>query len=109
MMAMAATALVALIAVLALFGGRGYKTTVKRFADAQINVNAKEIFGLLPDGVIDYALEEDGFDSLDEMIDEANERIQNQIDYIERYAGTDWAVSYKITSVEKMQKKIWRS
>lgn len=78
-------AIVLLGAALLIFGGRSYKATVKQFFNAQFEVDAKKILKLLPDGVIEYTIREEDFDDLDEMIDEMNDSIQDQIDYIERY------------------------
>lgn len=101
-------AAIAMIAIIVLgtafwmFGGRSYKATVKQFVNAQFDVDAEKLMKLIPDGVIEYMLDEEGFDDLDEMIDEANDNIQSQINSIERYLGKDWSVSYKIISVENM-------
>lgn len=97
-------AIVLLGAALLIFGGRSYKATVKQFFNAQFEVDAKKILKLLPDGVIEYTIREEDFDDLDEMIDEMNDSIQDQIDYIERYLGSDWSASYQIASVENMPK-----
>lgn len=105
MIAVAVVTVILLITAFALFGGRSYKATIKQFVNAQFDVDAEKLVKLIPDGVLDYTLEEEGFDDLDEMIDELNDNIQDQIDYIERYLGTDWSVSYEITSVEKMPSK----
>lgn len=92
------------VLVFVVFGGRSYKTTVNRFIDAQFEGDAKAIFELIPETMIDFILEEEGYDrdELDELIDEVNEEIQDQLDYIEKYLGEDWEVSYEILSAENL-------
>lgn len=98
-----AVAIVAIVAlIIGLFGGRGYKATVEKFVNAQFDADAEAIFELIPEKMIDYILEEEGYDEdeLDEFIEEGKEEMQDQIDYIERYLGEDWTVSYEILTVE---------
>lgn len=102
MIAVAATIVVIVIAVAFLFGGRSYKATVKKFINAQFEADAEAIFKLIPEEMISYVLEEEGYDDdeLDELIDKGNEMIQDQLDYLERYLGEDWRASYEIMNVE---------
>lgn len=88
--------------IVALFGGRSYKATVKKFVNAQFDADAEAILELIPKEMIEYALEEEGYDDdeLDEFIEEGNEELQDQLDSIEEYLGADWSVSYEILSVE---------
>lgn len=97
-------AVVVLIGVFALFGGRSYKATIKKYVNATYDVNAGAIFDLVPDDMMDYMLEDDGYDrdDLEDLIEEANEELQNMIDQIERYVGEDWKLSYKIANAEKV-------
>lgn len=105
MIAMAVVVAIVLIAAFALFGGRSYKSTIKKYVNAQFDVDAAAIFSLIPDDMLDYMLDDDGYDrdDLDDLIDEANEEIQDQIDSIERYLGEDWKVSYKIINIENVK------
>lgn len=107
MIAVAISAAIVLIILFALFGGRGYKSTVKQFVNAQFEVDAETIFKLIPDKMIDYMLDEEGYDEdeLDELIDEANDEIQDQLDSINRYLGEDWEVTYEILSAENLEKE----
>lgn len=100
--AVAVVAVVVVALIIGLFGGRGYKATVEKFVDAQFDADAEAIFELIPEKMIAYALEEEGYDEdeLDEFIEEGNEELQDQLDYIERYLGEDWTVSYEILTVE---------
>lgn len=102
--AVAVAAVVVVALIIGLFGGRGYKATVEKFVDAQFDADAEAIFELIPEKMIEYALEEEGYDEdeLDEFIEEGNEELQDQLDYIERYLGEDWTVSYEILTVENV-------
>ena len=91
--------------IVALFGGRSYKATVKKFVNAQFDADAEAILELIPKKMVEYALEEEGYDDdeLDEFIEEGNEELQDQLDYFEEYLGEDWNVSYEILSVEAVK------
>lgn len=91
--------------VIALFGGRSYKATVKKYVNASFEPDAKAIMKLFPKKMLDYAMEEEGYDDddLDALIDEGNDALQSQIDYIEEYLGKDWKLSYEIVSTENIK------
>ena len=104
MIAMAFIAVVVILIAFLLFGGRSYEETVEQFINAQFEADAEDIVKLIPDEMVDYILEEEGYDSdeIDEFIDEGNDKIQEQLDYIEKYLGEDWNISYEILSVEEL-------
>lgn len=95
---------VALIGIF-LFGGRSYKSTIKKYIDATFDADGEAILDLLPDKMVDYALEEDGKDSddLDEIIDDLNEQLQDQLDSLDKYLGEGWKISYEITDDENIK------
>lgn len=105
MIAVAVVAVLVVALFIGLFGGRSYKKTVDKFITATFEADAESIFELLPEKMIDYALEEEGYDDdeLDELIDEANEDLEYQIKQIERYYGEDWKISYEIINVEDVK------
>lgn len=105
MIAVAAVAVVVIILGVVLFGGRSYKATVEKFVDAQFDADAEVIFDLLPENMIDYMLEEDGYDSddLDDLIDEANETLQDQLDSLDSYLGEGWEITYEILDDEDIE------
>lgn len=88
-----------------LFGGRSYKSTVEKFVDAEFDANAEAIFDLMPEKMIDYGLEQDGYDSddLDGLIDNLNEELQDQLDSLDDYLGEGWKTSYKILNTEDIK------
>lgn len=102
MIAVAVVAVIVIALIIALFGGRSYKTTVEKFVNATFEADAEAVFELIPEEMIDYALEEEGYDKdeLDELIEETKEDLQDQIDDIERYWGEDWSISYEILNVK---------
>ena len=105
MIAVAVAVVVVIILGVVLFGGRSYKATVEKFVDAQFDANAEAIFDLMPEKMIDYALEQDGYDSddLDDLIDDANETLQDQLDSLDSYLGEGWKVSYEILDTEDIK------
>lgn len=105
MIAVAVAVVVVIILGVVLFGGRSYKATVEKFVDAQFDANAEAIFDLMPEKMIDYALEQDGYDSddLDDLIDDANETLQDQLDSLDSYLGEGWKISYEILDTEDIK------
>lgn len=101
--AVAVVAIAVIALIIGLFGGgRGYKSTVNKFLDAEFSANAAAIVRLLPDEVIDYILEEEGYDD-DELklfIEDMDEEIEDELDYLEKYLGEDFSVSWEILSVD---------
>jgi len=99
-----AIAAVVLILVFVLFGGRSYKSTVKQYFNASFDGNAKKIINLLPDKMVDYALEESGYDQdeLNELLDDVGEELQDYIDMLNNYLGDNWKATYKIANTEKV-------
>lgn len=105
MIAVAVAAVLIILLGIFLFGGRSYKSTIKKFVDAQFDGNAEALFDLMPEKMIDYAMEQDGYDSdeLDDLIDDANETLQEQIDSLDSYLGEGWKVSYEILDDEDIK------
>lgn len=103
--AVSAIVAVALILAIVLFGGRSYKTAVKQFFNATFDVDGQAIVNLIPDDLIDYVLDESGYDEdeLDEMIEDIEDEFQDQINSLKRYLGDNWDVSYKIVSAENIK------
>ena len=100
-----AVAAILLIVVFTLFGGRSYKAVIKQYINAQFQVDAAAIFRLIPGDMVDYILKDEGYDKdeLAELVEEANDAIQDQLGYIEQYLGKNWEFSYQISSVEDVK------
>lgn len=102
MITVAVIAVIVIVLIIALFGGRSYKATVEKFVNAQFDADAEAVFELVPEKMIAHVLEEEGYDDdeFDKFIKEVNEELQDQLDYIERYLGKDWTVSYEILTAK---------
>lgn len=98
---------VALIVIFTLFGGRGYKSTVKKYFDASMNADAKAIINLIPEEVMKKALEDEGYDK-DEMnlfIEEWEKELEKAMDKIDDSVGEGWKMNYEITDTEDITGK----
>ena len=91
-----------------LLGGRGYKKTIDMYMTASFEADAKTMFSLIPSKMLDYGLEESGYDSSDKrrLIKKIDDEMQSDIERVERSAGKKWKdikKSYNIVSVEKIK------
>lgn len=91
--------IVAVVLLVYTLGGRSYKKTIDTFVTSQFAVDAQSIVELLPEKVLDKELEETGY-SKTELVEETNDSLNKQVDYIDQYLGDDWKLSYKMTNVE---------
>lgn len=91
--------IVAVVLLVYTLGGRSYKKTIDTFVTSQFTVDAQSIVELLPEKVLDKELEETGY-SKTELVEETNDSLKKQVDYIDQYLGDDWKLSYKMTNVE---------
>ena len=96
---LALCAIVAVVLLVYTLGGRSYKKTIDTFVTSQFAVDAQSIVELLPEKVVDKALEETGY-SKTELVDEANDSLKKQVDSLDQSLGDDWKLSYKMTNVE---------
>lgn len=91
--------IVAVVLLVYTLRGRSYKKTIDTFVTSQFAVDAQSIVELLPEKVLDKELEETGY-SKTELVEETNDSLKKQVDYIDQYLGDDWKLSYKMTNVE---------
>lgn len=91
--------IVAVVLLVYTLGGRSYKKTIDTFVTSQFAVDAQSIVELLPEKVLDKELEETGY-SKTELVEETNDSLKKQVDYIDQYLEDDWKLSYKMTNVE---------
>lgn len=103
----AAAAVLCFVIISSIFGGRSYKSTVKKYINAQFKGDAKTIVKLIPNKIMDYTLEETGYKK-GELIDEMEEEIQEQIDYLDEYLGDKWKISYEIVETEDIKGEDFR-
>lgn len=92
-------------------GRQGYKKVIDIYFKASFTDDADRILDILPDEVIEYALEEEGYDRNEyregrkELQKYIEETLSEAQDYLDRYLGRNWDVSYEIESVEHIKGK----
>lgn len=94
--------LTAVIAAVFLLGGRSYRETVDQFFEATFTADVNAIVKLIPDAVIENAMEENGYDrdEMSEFLQEGADTLQEQINRLASYLGEDWEVSHDILGAE---------
>ena len=106
MIGIAAVAVAAIVVFLAfnLLGGRGYESTVTKFLDASLDGDAETIISLLPDEMVDQALEELGYhpSDRDEAVEELNAALQSAAGSLKEALGDNLKVSYNVVSAEDL-------
>ena len=105
MIAVAAAAIIIIILGIFLFGGRSYKATIKKYVNATFDADAAELFSLIPKNMVDYMLEEDGYDrgDLDDLFDQINDELEDQMDSLDSYLGEGWKADYEILFAEDIK------
>ena len=99
MIAVAAAVVIVVILGVFLFGGRSPKATIDQCIEATYSADVEALLlDLVPEGVWEYAMEEEGYDSddLEAKIEEAEDDLQDQLDSLDSYYGEDWEVSHAI-------------
>lgn len=102
--AVAAAAIVVVFLAVNLLGGRGYESTVTKFLDASLDGDAETIISLLPDEMVDQALEELGYhpSDRDEAVEELNAALQSAAGSLKEALGDNLKVSYNVVSAEDL-------
>ena len=98
--------LMAAVIVLAFFvGGRGPRATVNQFFGAAYTADVEAIAELIPDPVVENAIENNGYDrdEMKEFFQDASEELQERIDAIASYYGEDWEVSFETAGEEDVE------
>lgn len=87
-----------------LFGGRSEEETLQQFVDAEFDADVEAIMELLPDGTMEYVLEEEGyaFYERNEMIEDVEEDLQDQLDILDSYMGEGWEISYEVVTEDDL-------
>lgn len=82
------------------FGGRGWRKTADKFMDAFMDLDAKGMVELMPDKVLDMALEESGYskNDLKFLISELQDELDSAMAYVEMFG--DYKMDYKILGAE---------
>lgn len=92
--AAAAAVVVVAILLISIFGGRGYKATVKKYFDSSMTADAKGIISVIPKKVVNKALED--YDSRSEAIEKLGDTLQRTLDR----AYGDGKLEYTITFID---------
>ena len=102
MIAVAVLAVVIVVALFSLFGGRGYESTVKEYFNATMDGDAKAVVNLIPKKVMEKELKNEGYDEdeMDMFIEEGEKQLQDTLDSIEDAMGKDWKMTYEIKETE---------
>ncbi len=102
--AVAAAAIVVVFLAFNLLGGRGYESTVTKFLDASLDGDAETIISLLPDKMVDQALEELGYhpSDRDQAVEELDAALQSAAGSLKEALGDNLKVSYNVVSAEDL-------
>lgn len=106
----AAAAIAALVVVfifIGLFGGRSYKSVVKKYVQASFTADGKKMLSILPDEAVELACRDEAMTKR-ELIEYMTETIEDQIGHMDEIYGK-WSFSYKIVDVEDYSGREFRS
>lgn len=97
--------LAVILLVTLIFGGRGYKKTVNKFMDSVMDMDAKGMIAMMPDEVLDAALEAEGYSKKEMKY--LIEQLQEELDYSMSYMNMlgDLKIKYKIVEAEDLSKE----
>lgn len=95
----AAVAVVVVLLFSLIFGGRGYKSTVKKYVNATYSGKGKVVVSLMPKKFVKLTLEKSGYKK-SKLIKELDKELKSQIDRL----GDNWSFSYKIVKVKDVKK-----
>lgn len=105
--AVVAMALLIGIGLFALLGGRSAEATVKKYIQASLSGDVKAMLKLFPEDVIEYAIEEEGYDSdeYDEFCEDGEKTLKKVLDSYEDYVGDDWEYSFESVVLDDVSNK----
>lgn len=79
-----------------LFGGRGYKATVKKYVGATMKADAKSLVALMPKNYVKVAIQSGGYDNKADLIDDLQQKLDDSHEDYDDYFGTGWRYDYRI-------------
>lgn len=105
LIAIIAGALAVILLFSLVFGGRGYKKTVRNFMDSFVDLKAKGMVEMLPDKVVEQALEDMGYGKRDIKI--LIGELQDELNYAMQYLQmlTEYDLDYRIVGAEDVSKE----
>lgn len=83
------------VSVFCIFGGRSYKSLVKSYVDASMKGDAKKLVSLLPEGRVQYMIE-NWYDDEDAIIEDLQEDLDDSLNQVKKMLGNNYKVSYSI-------------
>lgn len=99
--AIATVIFVVIITATQLFGGRSYKKTIDIFFTSVMNGDGEKLIKTLPDEMIDYAMEEEGYTSREEIEQKIEDLLTgSMINTLNDSYGDDWSYDYEIVDTE---------
>jgi len=100
----AAAAVLVLVLVFSSCGGRSYKSTVKQFLDATMDMNVKKMLKLMPDKYLEEMLDQFGFkkNELDDFIDEYGGELGGMLG---AFDDEDLSIKFKIQGADDVSSK----
>lgn len=84
-----------------LFGGRGYKATLKQYVDATMDGNAKKIVSLMPKDYVRASIRSGEYDSKADIVDDIDEILDYTVELYEECFGKRMKYDYNIVNVYK--------
>lgn len=94
--AVAVVAVLLIVLLMNLFGGRSLKKTVGLCVDGMMKADASKILDAVPKKLLDEELESMGYDTKKEAINDLSEQLENTLDYLDDMYGSKWSYSYEI-------------
>ena len=91
-------ALIVVIIIINLFGGRSYRSTVSKYVKASFTADGKTMVSLIPDKVLKRVCEEKDMTKR-EAIEELTESLEYTLEYYDSNFD-EWSYSYKILDTE---------
>lgn len=102
-----AAAVVLVILLCILFGGKGYKTPVNKMLSGLNNADAKKVVSVLHKDILQEMMDQFDMDKDDfeEYLDDLNDNLQDMLDDLEDEYGDKIKISAKILDAEDLSKK----
>jgi len=103
--AVALVAVVALVLILVLGGGRTAEGTVEQFMNAMVKGDFSKAVDLLPEEALEYLAEEEGYDKdeIKDMINDMEDEMKDAMEEMEDYMG-DFKITYEIKDQDELSR-----
>ena len=100
--AVVVAAAIVVFLVSSLFGGRSYEKTVDEFFGMITSADMGNILDLMPDDMVDYAMDEMGYsrDDLTRELDSMGQQLKSSLDSIASFLGAEVELSHKVLNAQ---------